>query len=64
MPSISAMTARDSSCSARKSARVWDARTGDPAGPPVRVKTQGKGIGLDRLGRLSRNGSRVAGLGR
>jgi WD40 repeat protein len=40
--------------------RVWDARSGTPAGPPVSVRTEGKGIGLDRLSRLSRDGSRVA----
>jgi WD40 repeat protein/tRNA A-37 threonylcarbamoyl transferase component Bud32 len=44
----------------REFARTWDVRNGEPAGPVVRVKTEGKGIGLDRLGRLSRNGSRVA----
>jgi eukaryotic-like serine/threonine-protein kinase len=40
--------------------RVWDVQSGEPVGPPVRVKTEGKGIGLDRIGRLSRDGSRVA----
>jgi hypothetical protein len=44
----------------REFTRAWDVRNGEPAGPLVRVKTEGKGIGLDRLGRLSRNGSRVA----
>jgi WD40 repeat protein len=44
----------------RESARAWDVATGEPAGPLVRVKTEGKGIGLDRLGRLSRDGSRIA----
>jgi WD40 repeat protein len=44
----------------REVTRVWDARAGEPAGPAVRVTTEGKGIGVDRLGRLSRDGSRVA----
>ncbi len=44
----------------RDFARAWDARTAEPAGPAVRASTQGKGIGLDRLGRLSRDGARVA----
>jgi WD40 repeat protein len=40
--------------------RVWNARSGVPAGPPVKVHTEGRGIGIDRLGRLSRDGARVA----
>jgi WD40 repeat protein/tRNA A-37 threonylcarbamoyl transferase component Bud32 len=44
----------------REVTRSWDARSGEPVGPPVRVTTEGKGIGVDRLGRLSRDGSRVA----
>jgi WD40 repeat protein len=44
----------------REVTRVWDARSGEPAGPPVRVTTTGKGIGVDRLGRLDSDGSRVA----
>jgi WD40 repeat protein len=40
--------------------RVWDAKSGKPSGPLVRVSTEGRGIGIDRLGRLSANGSRVA----
>jgi WD40 repeat protein len=44
----------------REVAQAWDARTGEPAGPPVRVVTEGRGIGVDRRGRLSRDGSRVA----
>jgi WD40 repeat protein len=41
-------------------ARVHDARTGQPAGPPVAVRSAGRGIGVDRLGRLSRDGARLA----
>jgi WD40 repeat protein len=44
----------------REVTRTWDAGTGEPAGPPAKVTTEGKGIGVDRLGRLSRDGSRVA----
>jgi eukaryotic-like serine/threonine-protein kinase len=44
----------------REFARAWNVRTGEPAGPLVRTNSEGKGIGLDRLGRLSRDGSRIA----
>jgi WD40 repeat protein/tRNA A-37 threonylcarbamoyl transferase component Bud32 len=44
----------------REYARLWNATTVEPAGQPVRVKTQEKGIGIDRLARLSRDGSRIA----
>jgi WD40 repeat protein len=44
----------------RETARAWDARSGEPAGPSVRVTTAGKGIGVDRLGRLSGDGARIA----
>jgi eukaryotic-like serine/threonine-protein kinase len=44
----------------RESARVWNIQTGAPAGPSVRVVTEGKGIGVDRLNRLSRDGARLA----
>jgi eukaryotic-like serine/threonine-protein kinase len=40
--------------------RVWDTRTEKMAGPLVRVRTEGRAIGIDRIGRLSRDGSRVA----
>jgi WD40 repeat protein len=44
----------------RESAQVWEARSGKPDAPVVSIKTEGRGIGLDRLGRLSRDGSRIA----
>jgi WD40 repeat protein len=40
--------------------RAWDAGTGKPAGPLVRARTEGRGFGWDQVGRLSRDGSRVA----
>ncbi len=44
----------------RAFARAWNARTGEPAGPLVNVRTEGRGIGVDRVGRLSRDCSRIA----